>query len=201
MHSLLIVATNHSKIRAVEYFSNLINESLRTMKEIWLLSCMHKYGEITAMLPNKRSCWLLVGTSRGVLMLWDTRFLICLKIWTHPFKGRIWKLATCVHDAGKLVLIAGENEISLWDISTAECQQVWCSIKSNTKEDCLENIPSELYSNGFEVLLFNILTNSSIKGHLQQSLISRLHQMIFIHIGILLRLLKMSLFLLRPIQM
>ena len=89
--------------------------SLRTMKELWQISCKHKYGEITAILSNKRSNWLLLGTSRGILMLWDTRFLICLKVWTYPLKCRIWKIASCMRDPGKLVFVAGENEISLWE--------------------------------------------------------------------------------------
>lgn len=130
------------------------------MKEIWVISCKHKYGEITSMLSNKRSNWLLLGTSRGILMLWDTRFFVCLKVWTYPVQCRIWKIASCVRDPSKLVFVAGENEISLWDISTAECLQIWCSLKSNSKEQSLEAISSGLYSKGFEVL-FLYFTNYS----------------------------------------
>lgn len=130
------------------------------MKEVWLISCKHKYGEITALLSNKRSNWLLLGTSRGILMLWDTRFLICLKVWTYPVKCRIWKIATCMRDPGKLVYVAGGNEISLWDISNEECLQVWCSLKSSNKDESLETISSGLYTKGFEVIFHIVLTFS-----------------------------------------
>jgi phosphoinositide-3-kinase regulatory subunit 4 len=127
------------------------------MKEIWMISCKHKYGEITAILSNKRSNWLLLGTSRGILMLWDTRFFVCLKILTYPLKCRIWKLASCMRDPTKLIFVAGENEITLFDISTGECLQIWCSLKSHSKEESLETISSQLYSKGFEVLSIDIL--------------------------------------------
>ena len=116
-----------------------------------MISCKHKYGEITALLSNKRYSWFLVGTSRGILLLWDSRFLICLKVWTYPSKGRIYKIVSCLRDSGKLVLVASENEISLWDISAAKCLQIWCNLKAFNKDESLEAMSSKLYSNGFEV--------------------------------------------------
>jgi hypothetical protein len=65
-----------------------------------------------------------------------------------------------MRDPNKLIFVAGENEISLWDISTGECLQIWCSLKSNSKEESLENISNKFYSKGFEVLFIGVTMHS-----------------------------------------
>ena len=139
---MLIIVTSQSRIRGID---------LRTMKEIWHLHHPPQYGEISALLSNKRGHWIMVGTSRGVLCLWDTRFKVCLKTWTHPLEGRITKLASYIRDPGRLVAVSSANEISLWDISTTECVQVWASIYGNAKEGSVDDATNKLYGSGFKV--------------------------------------------------
>jgi phosphoinositide-3-kinase, regulatory subunit 4 len=73
------------------------------------------FGPITAMCVDRKRCWFIVGTSTGVLSLWDRRFGLLLKSWRagnvgearcriqqcviHPSKGR-----------GKWIIVALEVE-------------------------------------------------------------------------------------------
>jgi phosphoinositide-3-kinase regulatory subunit 4 len=144
--------TNRGNIRALD---------LRTMKEIWVLNSSPEYGEITACLFNKKSRWLLTGTSRGVVCLWDTRFQIQLKVWNHPSGGPITKISSHYRESSKLVAIASLNDVSLWDISKVECLQVWCSLRGNAKEGSPEDVLRRAYPSGFKVPLIVCLSDSS----------------------------------------
>ncbi|KZF19387.1 ARM repeat-containing protein [Xylona heveae TC161] len=119
-HSVLLVATNKSRILALE---------LRTMKVLYSLENPVHDGIPTCFCLDRKHTWLLLGTSHGVLILWDLRFQIKLKAWglaggtaihrlcVHPLKGR-----------GKWVCVAGgtgQEEITVWDIEKAQCREVY----------------------------------------------------------------------------
>lgn len=119
-HSTLIIATNRSRILAVD---------LRNMKVLYeLLNPVH-HGTPTCFVIDRKRHWLLLGTSHGILSLWDLRFKVRLRAWgipgasciyrlvIHPFKGR-----------GKWVCVAGgsgQGEVSVWDIEKVQCREVY----------------------------------------------------------------------------
>ena len=142
---MLIMVTNTQKIYGID---------LRTMNEMWTLQSPKEYGEITAVVFHKRNRWLLKGTSRGALVLWDTRFKILLRQWIHPARTRINKLSSLVKDSSRLVAISSDSEVSLWDISKLECLQIWRIFQSSAIQgQSTEDIMKSLYSNGFKVSL------------------------------------------------
>lgn len=121
-HSILLMATNASRIHALD---------LRTMSILYTLENPIHHGTPTCFCLDKKHTWLLVGTSHGVLDLWDLRFRLRLKAWglsgatpihrlhIHPLKGR-----------GRWVCVAGgtgQNEITVWDIASAnvQCREVY----------------------------------------------------------------------------
>jgi len=121
-HSILLMATNASRIHALD---------LRSMSIIYTLENPIHHGTPTCFCLDKKHTWLLVGTSHGVLDLWDLRFRLRLKAWglsgatpihrlhIHPLKGR-----------GRWVCVAGgtgQNEITVWDIASAnvQCREVY----------------------------------------------------------------------------
>ncbi|KAI8600438.1 hypothetical protein EDD21DRAFT_323004 [Dissophora ornata] len=119
--SLLVYATNRGNIHAME---------LGTMRTAWQLKNNISHGIITAMVIDPLKAWLLVGTNRGVLTLWDLRFMIALRSWVHPSKSRISRLV--IHPephppshGGKVIIASGKNEISVWDIENVECREVF----------------------------------------------------------------------------
>ena len=83
------------------------------------------------------SPWLLTGSSRGHLTLWDMRFQIPLTQWDHPSGQPVEALAPAVAPVGHLGLrgggkgssplvyvAAGGHEVGLWDIEEGKCHQV-----------------------------------------------------------------------------
>jgi phosphoinositide-3-kinase regulatory subunit 4 len=118
--SLLIAATNKSRIIAVD---------LRTSKTLWVLRNPVRHGALTCFVVDRNRNFIVVGTSHGVLDVWDLRFKVRVKAWgvprasslrrlrLHPFKGR-----------GKWVVVAGGGaaaEVSVWDIEKSVCKEVY----------------------------------------------------------------------------
>ncbi|OZJ02400.1 hypothetical protein BZG36_04862, partial [Bifiguratus adelaidae] len=123
-HSMLLVATTGSNIYAID---------IRTMSIAWQMKNKSSFGVITAMVADRRHTWLLIGTSRGILTLFDLRFHLPLRTWVHPSKSRISRLV--LHPSpvgrGRWVLIStGRNEVSVWDVERLECSEIY-AVRSN----------------------------------------------------------------------
>lgn len=115
--SILFVATTRSKILAID---------LRTMDVLYALQNPASHGMLTCFCTDKRKTWLLVGTARGVLDLWDLRFRLRVKSIGLPHAARVHSL--CIHPArgrGRWVCVASAEtpEISVWDIEKSTCRE------------------------------------------------------------------------------
>jgi len=119
-HSVLLLATNTSRVVALD---------LRNMSILYSFENPVHHGTPTCFCVDNKHAWLLLGTSHGVLDLWDLRFRLRLKAWglaggtpihrliIHPFKGR-----------GRWVSVAGgtgQPEITVWDIEKSQCREVF----------------------------------------------------------------------------
>ncbi|KAG9284442.1 hypothetical protein G9A89_023699 [Geosiphon pyriformis] len=116
--SILLYATSKGNISGLD---------LRTMTISWTFENPRSHGVVTAMVMDQSHKWLLIGTSRGIFTLWDLRFRIQLRSWVHPTKSRISRLL--LHpQAGRnrtwIIIAAGKNEVSVWDIEKLECKEV-----------------------------------------------------------------------------
>ncbi|KAL2173811.1 uncharacterized protein P884DRAFT_231482 [Thermothelomyces heterothallicus CBS 202.75] len=119
-NSVLILATNKSIIRGID---------LRTMTLLYKLENPVHHGTPTCFCVDRRRNWLLLGTSHGVLDLWDLRFKMRLKAWGVPGKGSIYRLS--VHPTkgrGKWVCVAGgtgQGEVTVWDLERTLCREIY----------------------------------------------------------------------------
>lgn len=119
-HSILLLATNLSRIVALD---------LRNMTELYTLENPVYHGVPTCFCVDKLGGWLCLGTSHGVLSLWDLRFRLRLKAFglaagapihrllCHPFRTR-----------RKRVVVAGgtgHTEVTVWDLEKTECREVF----------------------------------------------------------------------------
>ena len=119
-HSILLLATNLSRIVALD---------LRNMSELYTLENPVHHGVPTCFCVDKLSGWLCLGTSHGVLSLWDLRFRLHLKafglaagkpihrILCHPFRTRRRRV---VVTGG-----TGQTDVTVWDLEKIECREVF----------------------------------------------------------------------------
>ncbi|CAG8628971.1 18854_t:CDS:10 [Dentiscutata erythropus] len=107
---------------------NICGLDLRTMQIVWKFENPKSHGVITAMVSDKKHRWLLIGTSRGIFTLWDLRFRIQIRSWVHPTKSRISRLLLHPQIGNQkwwVIIAAGKNEVSIWDIEKVECKEVF----------------------------------------------------------------------------
>ncbi|KAK3352948.1 hypothetical protein B0T25DRAFT_196996 [Lasiosphaeria hispida] len=119
-NSVLILATNKSIIRGID---------LRTMSLLYKLENPVHHGTPTCFCIDRKRNWLCLGTSHGVLDLWDLRFKMRLKGWGVPGKGSIYRLA--IHPTkgrGRWVCVAGgtgQGEVTVWDLERTLCREIY----------------------------------------------------------------------------
>ncbi|AEO66662.1 766a79ce-f745-4c85-827a-1ba35b10f13f [Thermothielavioides terrestris] len=119
-NSVLVLATNKSNILGID---------LRTMSLLYKLENPVHHGTPTCFCIDRKRNWLCLGTSHGVLDLWDLRFKMRLKGWGVPGKGSIYRL--CIHPSkgrGKWVCVAGgtgQGEVTVWDLERTLCREIY----------------------------------------------------------------------------
>ncbi|KAL2133314.1 hypothetical protein VTI74DRAFT_2544 [Chaetomium olivicolor] len=118
--SVLVLATNKSVVLGID---------LRTMTLLYRLENPVHHGTPTCFCVDRKRNWLCLGTSHGVLDLWDLRFKMRLKGWGVPGKGAIYRL--CVHPTkgrGRWVCVAGgtgQGEVTVWDLERTLCREIY----------------------------------------------------------------------------
>ncbi|KAF9045254.1 hypothetical protein BJ165DRAFT_1476337 [Panaeolus papilionaceus] len=122
--STLIYTTTHSVITVLD---------LRTMNILQTMENPRHYGPITALCIDKKRVWIIVGTSTGVLTLWDKRFGLLIKSWRagvgstgksvrinqiaiHPSKGRNKDIIVALEASKKTTDRSSTTLLEVWDI-------------------------------------------------------------------------------------
>ncbi|OLL25379.1 putative serine/threonine-protein kinase VPS15 [Neolecta irregularis DAH-3] len=117
---VLVMATNRSRIIALD----MVNLSM-----LWTFQNPLQHGSISCFCMDRKKTWILIGTSRGILDLWDLRFLLRLKSWAIPGHSSIHQIGLQpVRGHGRWVCIAGgtgSGEITVWDIEKTQCREVY----------------------------------------------------------------------------
>lgn len=119
--STLLVATNTCRVLALD---------MKTMLPVYSLQNPIQHGTPTTFCCDKKHTWLLVGTTHGILDLWDLRFRVRLKAWGLSGSGPIHRLQ--VHPSkgrGRWVCVSGSgsygHEVTVWDIEKVRCREVY----------------------------------------------------------------------------
>ncbi|KAJ4489999.1 hypothetical protein J3R30DRAFT_3277445 [Lentinula aciculospora] len=125
--SSLVYATTHSIITILD---------LRTMRVLQKMENPRHHGPITCLCIDRKRSWILVGTSTGVLTLWDRRFGLFLKSWHVGVAsiGRLVRIHQCVvHPSkgrGKWVVVTMETSKNNNDRTFTILAEVWDIEKS-----------------------------------------------------------------------
>ncbi|PYI23700.1 protein kinase [Aspergillus violaceofuscus CBS 115571] len=119
--STLLIATNTCRVLALD---------MKTMLPVYSLQNPVHHGIPTTFCCDRKHTWLLMGTTHGILDLWDLRFRVRLKAWGLSGSGAIHRLQ--VHPTkgrGRWVCVSGSgahgNEIIVWDIEKVRCREVY----------------------------------------------------------------------------
>ncbi|KAK4693399.1 phosphoinositide-3-kinase, regulatory subunit 4, partial [Lecanoromycetidae sp. Uapishka_2] len=132
INSVLLVATNTSRVLALD---------LRNMSVLYTFQNPVHHGTPTCFYVDRNHTWLLLGTSHGVLDLWDLRFKLRLKAWGLGGGTPIHRLVKYPFKAGhKWICVAGgtgQTDITIWDVEKVECLQVYRAgvVRSGSKEN------------------------------------------------------------------
>jgi phosphoinositide-3-kinase regulatory subunit 4 len=124
MHqSLLAYGTTKCKIHGLD---------LRMQKEPWILNNSLNLGLLSCFLIEPSKNWMITGTNSGYYTCWDLRFQLPVKIWRDPSKMRIHKIVysydpTNNRSNGSCIFSTSgnKNQVSVWDIQTSTCKEVY----------------------------------------------------------------------------
>ncbi|KAJ6463912.1 hypothetical protein C8R45DRAFT_1220032 [Mycena sanguinolenta] len=148
--SNLVYATTHSIITILD---------LRTMRVVQTMENPRHYGPITCLCIDRKRSWMVVGTSTGVLTLWDRRFGLLLRSWhagvastgrsvrihqcvVHPSKGRGKWVMVAVEASKRTMDRTSTNLVEVWDIEKAVLVETFITRTSGETEPLPE--PHEL---------------------------------------------------------
>jgi len=132
--SIMMLTTNTSKVYALD---------LKTMEILYVLDNPVEHGIPTCFCLDNQKHLLLLGTSHGVLDLWDLRFRLRLRSWGFPGKSAINRILlhpSCLaHQPDErnqhelvpfTVCIAGgtdTSDITFWNLNKATCDLAFYS--------------------------------------------------------------------------
>ncbi|KIW34168.1 uncharacterized protein PV07_00963 [Cladophialophora immunda] len=114
--SILLAATNRCRILVID---------MKNMEIIHSMNNPVHHGTPTTFCVDRKRHWLLLGTSHGILDLWDLRFRLHLRSFGIQTDSRIDRLL--IHPAkghGRWVMVSAGGEISAWDIEKMVCREV-----------------------------------------------------------------------------
>lgn len=115
---------------------------LRCAKEPFVLRHSPDLGYLSSMAIGTDQHWMVTGTSKGFLTLWDIRFQQPVKLWLHSRQSPITRLATSYvvppqfwhlpqHSDGPRPFVfvsSGSNECSMFDATTGTCSECFRTV-------------------------------------------------------------------------
>ena len=120
---------------------------LRCANEPFKLQYSPEFGYMTSMALGSDRNWIVSGTSRGYVALWDIRFQQCVKLWRHNRCSAIGRLATSTVPMPEnwgvnvgtssvrpfLFVAAGANECSMFDVLSSTCAQCFRTVAGDSR--------------------------------------------------------------------
>lgn len=144
-----ILAVNHFNTSSASIFAYATQRGyvhswdLRSATEPFILNMPQDTGYITSMAMGSDRNWVVTGTSKGFISLWDLRFQQILKLWHHSRSAPVNRLATSFvpppqswigrgganNEARPFLFAAcGPNECAMFDLSTGSCRECFRTI-------------------------------------------------------------------------
>ena len=155
------VSTQEGEVLAVSHFNSssgsiatfgtqqgiIHSWDLRCANEPFKLQYSPELGYMTSMALGSDRNWIVSGTSRGYIALWDIRFQQCVKLWRHNRRVPISRLATSTVPMPEswgtnvygnnvrpfLFVAGGVNECSMFDVLSSTCTQCFRTVDGDKR--------------------------------------------------------------------
>ena len=145
--------TSAASIVAFATHKGIHSWDLRCSYEPFYLECQPEYGHLTSMTIGHDRNWLVTGTNRGFLQLWDLRFQKLVKLWQHECGAPVKRIATSMasltndNESKPYVVIGcGLNETSIFDVSRGGCTHCFRVLNSDLCYTDQQALPQEVIS-------------------------------------------------------
>ncbi|CUA77390.1 phosphoinositide-3-kinase, regulatory subunit 4, p150 [Rhizoctonia solani] len=138
--------------------SSIVVLDLRTMRVLRVLENPRHFGPITCACLDKKQSWLVIGTTSGVLTLWDLRFGLLLRSWTtsgaadgsrrgvhqivpYPSKSRTRHVIVAVETTNANApqtaseRLRGTTTLEVWDIEKATLEETFAIAETYDTSD------------------------------------------------------------------
>lgn len=132
---------------------------LRSAREPFCLKSSQDIGYITNMAIGSDRNWIVVGTNKGFISLWDLRFHQIMKLWKHSRSSPINRLATSfvpppqswvgkrsisVDSKPYIFVASGSNECAMFDATTGHCSECFRTVeyKSKSPSSRIDGVPA-----------------------------------------------------------
>lgn len=106
---------------------------MRSNSPAWNFKAIPEEGYIRSLIMGQCGNWFVSGSSRGVLTLWDLRFLLPVNSWKYSTVCPVERMCLFIPPSSSvsamarplIYVAAGCNEVSLWNAESGSCHQVW----------------------------------------------------------------------------
>lgn len=120
---------------------------LRKQNNAWSLKANPEEGYVSSVVLGPCQNWLMSGSSRGVLTLWDLRFLIPVNTWQYTKGCPVEKMcllmpatnsSPSMTSGSSVYVAAGINEMALWNAKDGSLHRIFRLACSGTGTDVAE---------------------------------------------------------------
>ena len=132
---------------------------LRSAREPFCLKNFQDIGYVTNMAIGSDRNWIVVGTNKGFISLWDMRFHQIMKLWKHSRSTPINRLATSfvpppqswvgkrsnnIDSKPYIFVASGPNECAMFDATTGHCSECFRTVEYKSKNPSIriDGVPS-----------------------------------------------------------
>ncbi|OVA06257.1 HEAT [Macleaya cordata] len=150
--SLLNYSTDGCPSQTVMYSTQSCGIHLwdtRSNSTSWTLKAAPEEGYVSSLVTGPCGNWFVSGSSRGVLTLWDLRFLVPVNSWHYSMVCPIENMCLLIPPPNAsmsattrplVYVAAGCNEVSLWNAENGSCHQV-LRLANNDSEAEMSDLP------------------------------------------------------------
>lgn len=139
-----ILTDDRAYLFALTNTSKVVVYDIRTMECVSKIESPATHGAVSSFVPDEHGDVLIIGTTKGIIEVWDMRFRLLIRSWTFGDHNPITHLEKC-HSLGKnYVVVAGgssEAMISIWNYCKCQCHQAL--INSDERPSVEQFIPNE----------------------------------------------------------